>query len=832
MTKTIKANTIAVAAALDYATQRGWLIFPARFVLDNQTGKWEKKSWKSAKSSNGRPWGMTKDPDEIRRDFAKPGRSAVGIPTGAINSIFVVEADTPEGHDVDGLASLKQLETEHGALPDTLIAESPSGSRHHYFNHPGNGLKVRCTTSELGPGIDVKGDGGMVIAPPSLRPGKGNYRWLNDEPIADAPDWLIELVADNANKPANEGAKAEAPLWKVRAALEAVPNGADVGRERWIRVGMATHAGTGGSPEGFALFDGWSQKWPGYNARDTQKAWESFRPKEVGAGTLFKLAAEAAPGWQDRYYPGENGPIPLGFTKDERFALRDRVRNLIVIASSGQLLAIQSLLGLMPFKFWAERYPSTKGFNSLRAGEALIEACRSAGPFNPQQVRGRGIWREGDAIIINLGGPILGTVRHHYVCFDPIRLEPTNEFEVHRLLRFLQLFSWRHQQDALLLLGWMALAPICGVLSWRPHEFIFGPTQSGKTTLHLFIKNLLYPLVISTEGGSTEAGIRQTLGPDSQPILIDEFESDQDTVRRIMRLIRSASSADSPVLRGTPEGRAMQFSLRTTFLLCAVNTTGMTPADQSRIVMLELTKHNRDEKIAYQIATEEVHFRELGPRWCGYMLSLAGLVQPALDTFQSAMPIADRHYRQNFATLLAAAFIALHGRVPTREEAAERVKSLTPTMIRHAEDSARDNSIECFEQLQAYIVGHHTLGSWIATALLGSPDDAELRKDYRIIDAHQTMQTHGITIKRLKEFEDQVFVVIRNRSPNIEALFRHTVWSRGGWQRALRALDGAINPENPVRFGADDKSRGVGIPVIYFSNDEPISYGQTGAAEA
>src|SRR5262249_9597559 len=149
--------------------------------------------------------------------------------------------------------------------------------------------------------------------------------------------------------------------------------------------------GTGGSPEGFALFDGWSQKWPGYNARDTQKAWESFKPKEVGAGTLFKLADEATPDWQDRYYPRENGPIPLGFTKDEGSAFGDRVRNLIVIASSGKLLAIQGLLGLMPFKFWAERYPSTKGFNPLRAGEALIEACRSAGPFNPQQVRGRGI---------------------------------------------------------------------------------------------------------------------------------------------------------------------------------------------------------------------------------------------------------------------------------------------------------------------------------------------------------------------------------------------------------------------------------------------------------
>jgi hypothetical protein len=295
-----------------------------------------------------------------------------------------------------------------------------------------------------------------------------------------------------------------------------------------------------------------------------------------------------------------------------------------------------------------------------------------------------------------------------------------------------------------------------------------------------------------------------------------------------MRLIRSASSADSPVLRGTPEGRAMQFSLRTTFLLCAVNATGLSPADQSRIVMLELVKHSRDEKVAQQIAAEEAHFRKLGPVWCAYMVSMAGLMQPAIDIFQLAMPIADRNYRNNFATLLAAAFIALHGRTPTTDEAAERVKSLASTMIRHAEETARDNSIECFEQLQAHIVQHHTLGSWIATALLGPPDDDALKETHRIADAHRITLTYGITIRKLKEFEDQVYVIIRNQSPNIEAVFRYTVWNRGGWQRALRSLDGAIRPENPVRFGVDDKARGIGIPATYFSTDEPVLRPQAG----
>jgi hypothetical protein len=255
MPKATKANNDTnLAAALAYATHRNWFVFPARFVLDNKTGKWEKKSWKSAKSSNGQPWGMTRDSVEIRRDFTKSDRSAVGVPTGAVNRIFVVEADTPEGHDVDGLASLKQLEAEHGALPDTLMGESPSGSRHHYFNHPGNGIKVRSTTSELGPGIDVKGDGGMVIAPPSLRSGKGNYRWLNeDTPIADAPDWLIKLVTagkETAPRP-EPGEERKAPLWKVQAALANIPNPPELHYDKWKRIGMAVWVASGGSDDGF-----------------------------------------------------------------------------------------------------------------------------------------------------------------------------------------------------------------------------------------------------------------------------------------------------------------------------------------------------------------------------------------------------------------------------------------------------------------------------------------------------------------------------------------------------------------------------------------------------
>jgi hypothetical protein len=174
-----------LAAALGY-TSYGWAVFPACAAV--------KKSHKCAERSNGAKWGATSDPAEVRRDFARWPNARIGIPTGTINRIVVIETDTMAGHAIDGAASLAQLEVEHGLLPDTRMACSPSGSLHHYFRHPG--IKIKTTASELGDGIDVRGNGGMVIAPPSVNLDGRRYRWINKLPIADMPQWLIELTRE------------------------------------------------------------------------------------------------------------------------------------------------------------------------------------------------------------------------------------------------------------------------------------------------------------------------------------------------------------------------------------------------------------------------------------------------------------------------------------------------------------------------------------------------------------------------------------------------------------------------------------------------------------
>jgi hypothetical protein len=178
-----------VDSAAHYAAN-GWHVFPVPLGT--------KMSHKSAEFSGGRPWGATMDQAEVRRDYKRWPDANVGIVTGAVSGFFVVESDTADGHDVDGIASLAMLEAKHGPLPLTLQAKSPSGSIHYYFRHPG--FDIQNSASMLAPGVDVRGDGGMVVAPPSVKPGKGVYVWRNELPIADAPQWLLNLIVAGKKK--------------------------------------------------------------------------------------------------------------------------------------------------------------------------------------------------------------------------------------------------------------------------------------------------------------------------------------------------------------------------------------------------------------------------------------------------------------------------------------------------------------------------------------------------------------------------------------------------------------------------------------------------------
>jgi hypothetical protein len=102
------ARSTMLDAALALAVKLGWKIFPARM----EDGK--KWSWLSAEyAPGGENWGMTNDPKQLAVNFNNRKwrhKCGVGIPTGVVNGIFVLEADTKKGHDVDGISELRKLE--------------------------------------------------------------------------------------------------------------------------------------------------------------------------------------------------------------------------------------------------------------------------------------------------------------------------------------------------------------------------------------------------------------------------------------------------------------------------------------------------------------------------------------------------------------------------------------------------------------------------------------------------------------------------------------------------------------------------------------------------
>jgi hypothetical protein len=300
---TVTPFPAVLAAALRYATEMRWRVFPA------PPGK--KKSYKSKKySSSGQRWGATKNLAEIRRDFGEWPSANVGIPTGADNGIIVIEVDTAAGHarlarhGVDGIASLKRLEDEHGPLPITLMAESPSGSIHYYFKHPRGG-KIKNSSSEIADGVDVRGDGGMVIAPPSVRK-DGVYRWINwGVSIADPPAWLIDLILAKSGHHGRSGDNSDVNIDELEAALMVVPNDEKIKWDNWNRIGMALWGATGGSDEGLELFQNWSAKnVETYDEDNTRKEWQGYcrsPPNQIGAGTIFYLANQASRDWRHDY---------------------------------------------------------------------------------------------------------------------------------------------------------------------------------------------------------------------------------------------------------------------------------------------------------------------------------------------------------------------------------------------------------------------------------------------------------------------------------------------------------------------------------------------------
>lgn len=176
-------------AALAYAAQ-GWRVVPLHSFVDGLCTCESQDCSSPAKhplTVNG-VYAATTNVDTIRRWWSEAAIANVGVATG--NGVIVVDVDAKH----NGLQSLADLEAKHGVLPTTPTVKSGGGGKHYYFRIPTG--TVIGNRAGVAPGIDVRSDGGYVVAPPSLHASGQRYEWLvpMDTPLAELPAWLVTML--------------------------------------------------------------------------------------------------------------------------------------------------------------------------------------------------------------------------------------------------------------------------------------------------------------------------------------------------------------------------------------------------------------------------------------------------------------------------------------------------------------------------------------------------------------------------------------------------------------------------------------------------------------
>jgi Bifunctional DNA primase/polymerase, N-terminal/Family of unknown function (DUF5906) len=231
--------------------------------------------------------------------------SNIGIVTGEVSGITVIDIDIGEGKF--GAESWAEAIKDHGE-PDTLMSKTGSGGMHVIFSY-NSALKTSVNT--LGKGVDVRNDGGYIVAPPSLHRSGEKYEWLNPEtPIAILPSHLSRRKETRGRKRKDDMYNSKYSLEQVASMLESVPND---DRDLWRSVGIILGRTFHRIDEAWEIYNAWSEKGQNKKGRNHDSIMrEAFyelsqisSEKELTLGTIVKAAIDG--GWSPK-----TGEVPIG----------------------------------------------------------------------------------------------------------------------------------------------------------------------------------------------------------------------------------------------------------------------------------------------------------------------------------------------------------------------------------------------------------------------------------------------------------------------------------------------------------------------------------------
>ncbi|MGH0318292.1 bifunctional DNA primase/polymerase [Sinorhizobium meliloti] len=284
-----------LSVALEYIAA-GIPVFPCRAWAETNPHTGEVYDPKSPLTPNGFDGASTNE-RVVRIWWERNPEALVGIPTGAKTGFFALDVDVKEGKAGD--ISLAALEAEHAPLPPTVVVQTASGGLHFLYRHI-DGLTN--STGSLPADIDIRAQGGFVIAAGSAFPDGSRYQFLDANApgdlvtaVAAAPEWLVDVVRTPKHKPADSSPMPRMPRSDDVSAAEVEELlghiDPDCGYQDWVNVLMAVHEELG--PPGLAVADAWSARGSKYKKGEVARKWKGFKAgKGVSMSTLAALARD------------------------------------------------------------------------------------------------------------------------------------------------------------------------------------------------------------------------------------------------------------------------------------------------------------------------------------------------------------------------------------------------------------------------------------------------------------------------------------------------------------------------------------------------------------
>ena len=513
----------------------------------------------------------------------------------------------------------------------------------------------------------------------------------------------------------------------------------------------------------------------------------------------------------------------LGYNEGTYYYFPFHGRQIVALAPSAH--SIQNLLQLDTLEAWQDKHGGDKVPSSkiaLLASNALMSVAKDRGVFQEaDRVRGCGVWEDEGRFILNAGDALyikgqkkrFSDVKSEFTYVAAQRLlvpsdNPLTAAEAYKLRNICESVTWDNKLSGSLLAGWLVIAPICAALSYRPHIYLTGEAESGKSTvMDLIIKKVVGKISVNVDGGTTEPAIRDQMNYDARPLIFDEAEP-SPSMDAVIGLSRKAST-------GATVKKFGQKPFKARFCACfgAINPPVNKTADESRISFLVIKKNRRQNAPQeYQNLLkliDETITSEFSSRLLARTLANIDTLMQNIQTFQKSARyvIGSPRAAQQIGTMLAGLYLLSKTDLITPEAAETWLKAYDwseHTIIGQDTDPVR--------------LAQHIASSLIKVSLNGQIKEVSMAD---LIDAahrvpngpeDKILRNHGIAVK-------DNFVDIANRSPNFSKLLKDTEWEMK-WSRTLSDIQGAQKMK-VVYFARGFKTSAVRLPISIFIEDEP-----------